>query len=82
MKLYANNYQLAEQLLENVFALLRNEGLQPADCMALAYRLLADGIDVSPAQKDSLREFLTQALNGPRNPAGNTTETITGGNSR
>ena len=50
MKLYGNNRQLAEQLLETAFALLRNEGLQPANCLALVWGQLAGGIDVSPSQ--------------------------------
>ncbi len=41
MKLYGNNRQLAAQLPETAFGILRNEGLQPADCLAVAYGLLA-----------------------------------------
>ena len=77
MKLYADNRRLAEQLLETAFALMRNEGAEPGDCLALAYRLLADGIDVSPAQRAALREFLVQALT---RPAVTAAETLAGGN--
>ena len=62
MKLYANNRLLAEQLLETAFAILRNERLQPVDCLALAYGLLADGIDVNPAQQVELHDWLQRAL--------------------
>ena len=62
MKLYANNRQLAEQLLETAFAVLRNEGLQPVDCLALVCHQLADGIDVSPAQQATLHDFLRRLL--------------------
>ena len=41
MKLYAGNTDLAGQLLETAFAILRNEGLQPVDSMALVYSQLA-----------------------------------------
>ena len=58
MKLYGNNRQLAEQLLETAFSILRNEGLQPADCLASIYGQLHDGIDVSPAQQAALRACL------------------------
>jgi len=62
MKLYAGNTGLAGQLLETAFAFLRNEGLQPVDCMALVYGQLAGGIDVSPAQQVALHDYLRQVL--------------------
>ena len=62
MKLYAHNRQLAEQLLETAFAILRNEGLQPADCLAMAYGRLVDGIDVSPVQQAELHDYLRRVL--------------------
>jgi hypothetical protein len=65
MKLYAGNAGLARQLLETAFAILRNEGLQPVDCMALVYGQLTGGIDVSPAQQAALEDFLKQVLNIP-----------------
>ena len=43
MKLYADNHWLAEQLLETAFALLRNEGLQPADCLIMAWAAVVWG---------------------------------------
>ena len=62
MKLYANNHLLAEQLLATAFALLRNEGLGPADAMETSYRLLTGGIDITPAQQAELHEYLRQVL--------------------
>ena len=62
MKLYGNNRLLAEQLLETAFAILRNEGLQPADCLAIAYGQLADGIDVTPIQQVVLHAYLRRVL--------------------
>ena len=50
MKMYADNKVLAGQLLETAFAILHNEGRQPADIMALAYDLLVGGIDVTTVQ--------------------------------
>ena len=51
MKLYANNGLLAEYQLDIAFAILRNEGRQPVDAMALAYDLLVGGIDTTTTQK-------------------------------
>jgi hypothetical protein len=62
MKLYAGNTALAGQLLESAFAILRNEGLQPVDCMALAYSQLAGGIDVSPAQQVAMHDCLRRVV--------------------
>jgi hypothetical protein len=62
MKLYGHNRLLVEQLLETAFAILRNEGLQPAECLAMAYGQLADGIDVTPVQRAALHDYLRQVL--------------------
>jgi hypothetical protein len=62
MKMYADNKVLAGQLLETAFALLRNEGRQPADVMALAYNLLVGGIDVTTVQQSALRDYLRDVL--------------------
>jgi hypothetical protein len=62
MKLYGNNRLLAEQLLETAFAILRNEGLQPAECLAMAYGQLTDGIDVTPVQQAVLHDYLRRML--------------------
>ena len=62
MKLYGNNRQLAAQLLETAFAILRNEGLRPADCLAISYHQLADGIDVSPEEQAGLHEYLQRVI--------------------
>ena len=53
MKLYADNRRLAEQLLETAFALLRNAGAEPEECLALAIGMLAGGVDDNP--EDALR---------------------------
>ena len=62
MKLYANNRLLAEHLLETAFAILRNEGQQPADVMALVYDLLTSGIDVTTIQQVALHDYLRRVL--------------------
>ena len=62
MKLYANNQLLSEYLLETAFAILRNEGLQPVDVMALAYDLLVGGIDTTATQQVVLHGYLRQVL--------------------
>ena len=62
MRLYANNYLLAEQLLATAFAILSNEGLEPADAMETSYRLLTGGIDTAPARQAELHEYLRQVL--------------------
>jgi hypothetical protein len=62
MKMYADNKVLAGQLLETAFALLRNEGRQPADGMALAYDLLVGGIDVTTVQQSALHDYLREVL--------------------
>jgi hypothetical protein len=62
MKLYANNQLLAGHLLEIAFTLLRNEGRQPVDAMALAYDLLVGGIDVTKSQRVALHDYLRQVL--------------------
>jgi len=62
VKLYGNNRLLAEQLLETAFGILRNEGLQPADCLAISYHQLADGIDVTPARHAAMQDCLRRLL--------------------
>jgi len=62
MKLYANNRLLAEQLLATAIAILRNEGLGPADAMAIYYGLLAEGVDIPPGQQAELHEYLRLVL--------------------
>lgn len=64
MKLYANNKILASQLLETAFTILRNEGLEPVDCMAMVHDQLIDGIDVSHEQRAALRGYLRGYLRG------------------
>jgi len=64
MKTYANNEVLAGQLLETAFAILRNEGLQPVDCMEMVYGQLTEGIDVSDAHRASLRSYLREVVDG------------------
>jgi hypothetical protein len=65
MKIYANNQLLAGHLLEVAFTLLRNEGRQPVDAMALAYDLLIGGIDVTKSQRVALHDYLRQVLVDP-----------------
>ena len=62
MKLYANNQLLSEYLLKTAFAILRNEGRQPVDVMALAYDLLVGGIDITATQQVVLHGYLRQVL--------------------
>ena len=62
MKLYASNQLLSEYLLETAFAILRNEGLQPVDVMALTYDLLVGGVDTTTTQKVRLHDYLRQVL--------------------
>ena len=62
MKLYADNKALAGQLLETAFSILRNEGLQPVDCMVMVYGQLTEGIDVSEAQNKALHDYLQQVV--------------------
>ena len=62
MKLYGHNRLLVEQLMETAIAILRNEGLQPADCLAMAYGRLVDGIDVNPVQQAELHDYLRRVL--------------------
>ena len=62
MKVYASNTFLAGQLLETTFAVLRNEGLQPVDCLSMVYGQLVDGIDVSPAQQAALHDYLQKIV--------------------
>ena len=62
MKPYADNTTLAGQLLETAFAILRNEGLQPVDCMEVVYGQLAEGVDVSKVQRATLLRYLQQVV--------------------
>ena len=62
MKLYADNKALAGQLLETAFSILRNEGLQPVDCMVMVYGQLAEGIDVSDVHRASLHGYLREVV--------------------
>ena len=62
MKMYAGNTVLAGQVLETAFAILRNEGLQPVDCLSMAYGQLADGIDISTAQQVALHDYLRKVV--------------------
>ena len=62
MKVYASNTVIAGQLLETAFAILRNEGLQPMDCMVMVCGQLTDGIDVSEAQSVVLYDYLQQVV--------------------
>ena len=58
MKLYGDNTVLVGQLLETAFALLRNAGREPVDILGMVYCSLADGLDVSPRQREGLHEYL------------------------
>jgi len=62
MKVYASNTFLAGHLLETAFAVLRNEGLQPVDCLSMVYGQLVDGIDISPAQQAELHDYLKRVV--------------------
>lgn len=62
MKIYADNKQSAEQLLEIAFTILRNEGQQPVHSIALVYKLLTRDIDVTTTQQAALHGYLRQAL--------------------
>ena len=64
MKMYAGNKVLAGQLLETAFAILRNEGLQPVDSMEVVYGQLAEGVDVSEAQRAAMHDYLQIIVDG------------------
>ena len=65
MKLYADNKALASQLLETAFAILRNEGLQPVDCMEMVYGQLTEGVDASEVNRAALLDYLQQVVDEP-----------------
>jgi len=62
MKLYADNTVLAGHLLEAAFAILRNEGLQPVDCMVMVYGQLTGGVDVNEAQCAAMYDYLQKIV--------------------
>jgi len=53
MKVYASNTFLAGHLLETAFAVLRNEGLQPVDCLSMVSWLMAS-ILVLPSKQNCM----------------------------
>ena len=62
MKVYADNQELAGQLLEIAFSILHNEGLQPVNCMEMVYSKLMDGVDVSKVKRAALLYYLKQVV--------------------